>query len=286
MNVAIVTVRATVQGLMAALFEGKTMGLPCEGGSGTEGKGATEAAMERVPQSGKIETERSRYYFDSPEKRPTRLFWRKLLFVGDGMRKGELTRERIVAEAAPIFNRQGFAGSSMQDVMEATGLEKGGLYRHFRSKEELAAESFRYALAQAVKLRTDKVDRSHGAVEHLRSIVKRFVDTPSALPGGCPLMNTAIDADDGNAVLRGLVKKAFADWRTRLCVVIEKGIESGEITPKTQPRSVANTMIATLEGALMMSRLEGTKTALQDAQKMLDSLLESMSNSANKATEC
>jgi len=105
--------------------------------------------------------------------------------MGDAMRKGELTRERIVAEAAPIFNRQGFAGSSMQDVMEATGLEKGGLYRHFRSKEELAAESFRYALAQAVKLRTDKVDRSHGVVEHLQSIVKRFVETPSAVPGGC-----------------------------------------------------------------------------------------------------
>ena len=150
----------------------------------------------------------------------------------------------------------------------------------------MAAESFRYALAQAVKLRTDKVDRSHGVVEHLQSIVKRFVETPSAVPGGCPLMNTAIDADDGNAVLRGLVKKAFADWRARLCVVIENGIESGEITPKTQPRSVANTMIATLEGALMMSRLEGTKTALQDAQTTLDSLLEGIRNSVNKATEC
>ena len=202
------------------------------------------------------------------------------------MRKGELTRERIVAQAAPIFNQQGFAGSSMQDVMAATGLEKGGLYRHFRSKEELAAESFRYALAQAVKLRTDKVDRSHGVVEHLQSIVKRFVETPSAVPGGCPLMNTAIDADDGNPVLRALVKKGFSEWRARLCVVIEKGIGSGEIAQETQPRIVANTMIATLEGALMMSRLEGTKTALQDAQTTLDSLLEGIRNSVNKATEC
>jgi hypothetical protein len=99
-------------------------------------------------------------------------------------------------------------------------------------------------------------------------------------------MNTAIDADDGNAVLRGLVKKAFADWRARLCVVIEKGIGSGEIAPETQAQRVANTMIATLEGALMMSRLEGTKTALQDAQIVLDSFLEGIRNSANKATEC
>ena len=56
------------------------------------------------------------------------------------MRKGELTRQRIIAQAAPIFNQRGFAGCSMQDLMEATGLEKGGLYRHFSGKEELAAE--------------------------------------------------------------------------------------------------------------------------------------------------
>jgi len=195
------------------------------------------------------------------------------------MRKGELTRGRIMAVAASVFNRQGFAGCSMQDVMEATGLEKGGLYRHFRSKEELAVESFRYALAQAVKLRTDKLDRSHGAVEHLRSIVKRFVESPSPVPGGCPLMNTAIDADDGNTVLRAMAQNALSDWRARLCGVIEEGISNGQIAPETQPRRVSNAIIATLEGALMMSRLEGRKTALRDAQITLDSLLEGIRHS-------
>ena len=192
------------------------------------------------------------------------------------MRKGELTRERIIAQAAPLFNKRGFAGCSMQNVMEATGLEKGGLYRHFRSKEDLAAESFRYALARAMKLRTEKLDRSHGAVEHLRSIVRRFVEAPGPLPGGCPLMNTAIDADDGNPMLRALVKEGFADWRARLSTIVEAGIADGEIAPHTEPRRVANTLIATLEGALMLSRLEGSRTPLHDAQATLDTLLASI----------
>jgi TetR/AcrR family transcriptional repressor of nem operon len=59
--------------------------------------------------------------------------------------KGHKTRERIVAEAANLFYQHGFEGSSMSDVMAATGLEKGGIYRHFSSKEELAAEAFNYA---------------------------------------------------------------------------------------------------------------------------------------------
>src|SRR6201997_708984 len=100
------------------------------------------------------------------------------------MRKGELTRERIIAQAAPLFNQKGFAGCSMQDVMEATGLEKGGLYRHFSGKEELAAEVFRYTVARAEKLRGEKLDPARGALDQLRFLVRRFVEVRSDIPGG------------------------------------------------------------------------------------------------------
>jgi TetR/AcrR family transcriptional regulator, transcriptional repressor for nem operon len=190
------------------------------------------------------------------------------------MRKGELTRQRIIAQAAPIFNERGFAGCSMQDVMAATGLEKGGLYRHFHSKEELAAEAFRYSLKRAVKLRTDHLDQTHGSLELLRSFIRRFIETTSAVRGGCPLMNTAIDSDDGNALLRDLAREGFGEWRARLCGIVEDGIRRAEIRKKTNPRSVANTIIATLEGALMMSRLDGKKAPLKDARTALESMLD------------
>ena len=83
------------------------------------------------------------------------------------MSKGELTRQRIIEEAAPIFNQRGFAGCSMQDVLDATGLEKGGVYRHFASKEELAAEAFQYAWTRVSKARREGQDAIPGAVEKL-----------------------------------------------------------------------------------------------------------------------
>jgi TetR/AcrR family transcriptional repressor of nem operon len=58
------------------------------------------------------------------------------------MTKGELTRKKIVEAAAPIFNQHGYEGSSLNALMGATGLKKVGIYRHFSSKEELAAEAF------------------------------------------------------------------------------------------------------------------------------------------------
>jgi TetR/AcrR family transcriptional repressor of nem operon len=192
------------------------------------------------------------------------------------MRKGELTRRRIIAAAAPVFNQRGFAGCSMQDVMEATGLEKGGLYRHFSGKEELAAEAFRFALGQAVKLQTGDVGHIEGSVERLRYIVQQFVETPSPIAGGCPLMNTAIDADDGNPVLRELACKGIRDWKSRLGKIVEEGMSKGEIRQGTEPRKIANTVIATLEGALMISRIEGSKVALKDAKATLDGVLEGL----------
>jgi AcrR family transcriptional regulator len=192
------------------------------------------------------------------------------------MRKGEATRQRIITEAAPIFNQRGFDGCSMQDLMQATGLEKGGLYRHFANKEELASEAFRFALAQNVKVRTEHLDEIPNSINKLKKVVQLFVDLPSAIPGGCPLMNTAIDADDGNEALRDLARKGIQDWRARLTRIIEAGIKANEIRRSTDPRRIANTLIATLEGALMISRLENSRNALRDAQTTLDTLLTSL----------
>ena len=197
-----------------------------------------------------------------------------LLEMVKTMNKGELTRQRIIVEAAPIFNQRGFAGCSMQDVMDATGLEKGGLYRHFASKEELAVEAFRYALAVSVKTKTDDLEQIPNAVDKLRFGVKRFVEGPSTIPGGCVLMNTAVDADDGNPALRKLVREGIQAWKGRLSKIVEDGIQRGEIRPDVEPRRIANTLIATLEGALMMSRLEGTQVALQDAHTTLGTVLD------------
>ena len=189
------------------------------------------------------------------------------------MTKGEVTRQKIIEQAAPLFNRLGYAGCSMQDIMAATGLEKGGLYRHFSSKEELAEEAFRYSWAKVLDMRWEGIDGVEGSVEKLRFLVRRFVEIRSIIPGGCPVLNTAIDADDGNPALRKLVQKAVQEWKSRIADIVLAGIEKGEICADVEPRSIANVVIATLEGALMISRLEGDRTAIHDAEAMLEKIV-------------
>ncbi|HYU75258.1 MAG TPA: TetR/AcrR family transcriptional regulator, partial [Ktedonobacteraceae bacterium] len=87
------------------------------------------------------------------------------------MSKGEQTRERILASSAQLFNRQGYFGSSLTDIMRETGLEKGGIYNHFSSKEQLALEAFDYAYGLVQQRVRQALAGKLNAIERLLAIV-------------------------------------------------------------------------------------------------------------------
>lgn len=192
------------------------------------------------------------------------------------MRKGELTREHILDKAATLFNRQGFSGASLSDIMEATGLQKGGIYRHFDSKEALALEAFDHAVARVrVRFVTALADRRH-AMDRLQAIVgvfRQYVTDPP-LPGGCPVMNTAIENDDGNPELRRRARAVMDEWRALVRRTVEKGVERGELRADANGDAVATVMISLLEGAIMMSKLYRDGSYLQHAVAHLEQYLE------------
>ncbi|WP_446744939.1 TetR/AcrR family transcriptional regulator [Silvibacterium acidisoli] len=178
--------------------------------------------------------------------------------------KGEETRQRIIEKAAPLFNQRGYEGCSMQDIMHATGLEKGGIYRHFQSKEELAAEAFDFAWETTRSKRRTSLSSIANPLDRLKQNIANFV-LHSGFPGGCPLLNTAVDSDNGNPILRRKVRKALAAWKESLQALIEEGIAAGAIRKEVDPRQVVNVVIATLEGGMLISRIEQTDKGLRGA---------------------
>src|SRR5260221_1674193 len=123
--------------------------------------------------------------------------------------KGEQTRRKIVAAAAPIFNQHGYEGSSPAQLMTATGLKKGGIYRHFSSKQELAAEAFDYTWQAARNARLVQVDQKAPGIEQLNHLIANFDDYKPPQAGGCPILNTAVDAENENALLRPPLAKSL-----------------------------------------------------------------------------
>ena len=190
--------------------------------------------------------------------------------------KGDQTRQRVVEQAAPVFNRRGYWGASLRDVMEATGLEKGGIYNHFSSKDELALAAFEHNVGvMGDQIRAALQGRRH-AVDRLRAIVDVYrhfaVDPPFA--GGCPIMNAAVDSDDTHPALRDRVRAAMDDLRDNTVArIVTRGVERGELRPDTDPDAVATVFVATLEGALMLGQLYGGSTYMDVAAGHLDTLI-------------
>ena len=189
------------------------------------------------------------------------------------MGKGEATRQRIIEQAAPLFNQRGYEGCSLNDIMEATGLEKGGIYRHFESKEELAAEAFDFAWNLAFSSRCQALENIPDHVDRLKRYVANFVQR-SGVPGGCPLLNTAVDSDNGNPVLRERVRKALQGWKSLIEAILTEGIAAGTVRSTVDPAKAASVLIGGLEGGMLLSRIERNDRALRDSLEFLDAWLE------------
>jgi AcrR family transcriptional regulator len=189
--------------------------------------------------------------------------------------KGDRTREQVIEQAAALFNQHGYHGASISDIMHATGLKKGGIYRHFSSKEELAVAAFRLATERmADRFRAALADK-RGALEQVRAIMSVFERIPHdpPVPGGCPMLNVTVDADDGNPELLAEARQVMNGLKRRLRAILREGREAGELAASLDVDAATHVIIGQLEGAVMLCRLYGSQAPMRDAIEHLEDWL-------------
>ncbi len=188
------------------------------------------------------------------------------------------TREHIIASAAPIFNVKGFAGSSIADVLAATGLGKGGVYLHFASKDELEVTAFDYAVKVLAARRLAAQAKTTTALGRLRAYVDSVaasIENPP-LPGGCPILNTAIDADDTHLEVRNHAATAMRDWQSLVMEAVTDGVGSGEFWVDVDAVAIASILTSALEGAIMVTALLREPAQMKHVASHLHTYLESL----------
>ena len=194
------------------------------------------------------------------------------------MSKAEKTKANIIEQAASLFNQKGYTTASIADIMEATGLKKGGIYNHFQSKDELAVAAFDYAVDLVNQRILGAVTQEKNALARLKALVAvhlDYIDNPP-VPGGCPIMNTAIEWDDNDSILRDRAKQAMDSWRNLIIRIVEKGIKKGEVKANTESQTVATVLISTIEGGIMMSKLYQDSIHLERVAISLHTYLDSL----------
>jgi len=172
------------------------------------------------------------------------------------MERARVTKENIILQAANIFNQKGFAGASLADLMEATGLKKGGIYNHFESKNEIVFEAFDFAVRQINKAYYRAIRNLESPLQKLNAIVDYYSKSAlnPVIQGGCPILNTVIDSDNTHPELKKKARQALDDWISNIAAIIEQGKQCAEIKIETDAAKSASVIIASIEGGHVLAR--------------------------------
>ncbi len=189
--------------------------------------------------------------------------------------KGEQTKARVLETAIAIVNRNGIRGTSVKDIIDATGVKKGNLYFHFSSKEELTLEILRMARTEYEIYIQSRI-KSTAPLEKLMDILsavaqwhrkRRFV-------GGCIFGNTALETSDENRELSSFIRDTFDGWRRLFSGLLEEARRDGLLNPRHDPDSLALHILTSLEGSIMMCRLTKKEEALKNCIRAIRQMLE------------
>ncbi len=175
------------------------------------------------------------------------------------MSKAERTREFIIKKTAPIFNMKGFAGTSLSDMTAATGLTKGSIYGNFTDKDEVGLAAFEYNSKTVSSIVRAEMAIQGSYRDKLMVYVEVYGNFSKycSSAGGCPIMNTIVEADDTHPGLKAKAVEALLNWKDRIAGLVREGIAAGEFKADTKAEDVAVTMVALLEGAVLFTQATG-----------------------------
>jgi TetR/AcrR family transcriptional repressor of nem operon len=189
--------------------------------------------------------------------------------------KAEKTKEYIIERSAPLFNKKGYAGTSLSDIMEATALTKGSVYGNFENKDELAVAVYNYnfyslrkRIAQDVRLHEKALDKLLSITNYYRNNWKQVCER-----GGCPILNASVEADDHLSYLKKPVQDSIRVFAKDIIHIIELGQKTKEFKRKIDPSEYAYLIITLLEGAVMMLKTMNNQHHLLSMLDRIDAII-------------
>ena len=175
------------------------------------------------------------------------------------MRTPEQTKDLITKKALALFNTKGYKATSLSDITKETGLTKGAIYGHFGSKDGVAEAGCEYALDFVKNDLNKRIRAAKTAPEKLKAIINyyhNYIMNPP-IRGGCPIINTAIEADDSLPLLRTKIVRFISMMKQSLVKITYRGVTEGQIRKDIDVEETAVLLYTAVEGGIILSRVEG-----------------------------
>jgi TetR/AcrR family transcriptional regulator, transcriptional repressor for nem operon len=188
--------------------------------------------------------------------------------------KAEKTRQQILEKAGILIQVKGFQATSLGDIITAAGITKGGFYHHFLNKDELGFEIIEQARVEFMAF-LDQILASDTPKKSLLNFLDAVLikHQQTEFIGGCIFGNIALEMADKGDLYTIAVTKVFDEWSDKLEKIIIGAQNADQISANISAPALANLMVTTIEGGIMLSRL---KKVQQPLHNCLESLKEIM----------
>ena len=198
-------------------------------------------------------------------------------------KKGEETRERILAVATELIHARGFKETGLADILAESGVPKGSFYHYFPSKEDLGRELLvRFRIEARAHLEREAFPPTG---EVLPQFVAYFAEmarlqAEGGCKSGCLLGNLAAEVANIHEDLRREVARCFDELREVFADALERGQRTGELAPDFEPAAAAEFLVSVMEGSILLAKARREAAGFVGVQASLGRYLESLKNPA------
>jgi AcrR family transcriptional regulator len=192
--------------------------------------------------------------------------------------KSILTKEKIVSAAIGLFNMKGYRATSLSDITRAAGFTKGAIYGNFKNKDAVAVAAFDYAIEKVTEQVRHAIKSAPDAPSKLKAITgyyRNYIKNPP-IEGGCPIVNTAIEADDNHPQLRSRVIRTFGIFKESIRKIIYRGIREQQLSDSIDVDGFTLSLYSAVKGAIIISRTEGDLDTYAQVEKYLNQQIDNV----------
>jgi TetR/AcrR family transcriptional repressor of nem operon len=182
--------------------------------------------------------------------------------------KGARTRARIVEKAAALIHERGVAATTLEDVKVAAEVSGSQMYHYFPDKNDLVQAVIDYHAVAIVSRNRQALSRANG-VEAWRNMVITAAKRTKA-KGGCQLGSLVGQLAESDPEARALIATGFGEWAAAIGEGLRSLLADGTLRSDIDPDDLATTLLAALQGGLLLGQVLRSSRPIETA---VDTLL-------------
>lgn len=191
------------------------------------------------------------------------------------MKKGDETKEKIKDVSLNLFHRKGYKHTSINDILDSSGVKKGNFYFHYPSKEKLIVDVLNKALSNYENQINSSIKHeaiSDQIVDMIETIAAYHIG--DGISKGCLFGNMALEIGHDGSEISSFVGNVFKRWEARFEKLFIAAVNSGELELKESAKVLSRMILALIEGGLVLSKISGNVDCFNDCKGFIISLIE------------